>query len=459
MSSSPGASNGIDVERAAEVAVEAALAAGAEQADAWCEDAVNRTVRVYGGAVESVLEAGSRGVGVRVFMAGKRGYAYGSDLSEPGLRDLAQAAAGAAAVTQPDEHAGIPTDASAAEVGPLASDDVNRWTMDRRVELALAVERAARARSSLISNVEDTVYADSAGRIALANSAGFRGSYEESQCYAYAYAFAGEGDDLMTGMAVGVARGPESLDPEAIGNEAADRAVSLRGARQPESRRCPVVLDPYVAASFASVIGGTLSADAVQRGRSLFAGKQGEQIADRRLRLVDDGLAPDGLATAPFDGEGIAQQRTPLIEDGTLRDYLFDTYTGRRGQHPSTGNGTRGSYRTPPSVGPTNLVVEPGDADEAELLAAAGDGFYVMSVSGLHSGVNPISGTFSVGATGRLIHGGELAEPVREVTIASDLVSMLNAVGAIGSEARWVPFGGSVKVPAVLITEMTIGGR
>jgi PmbA protein len=450
--------NGRDVEHAAEGAVEAALAAGAGQADAWCEDAVNRTVRVYGGAVESVLEAGSRGVGLRVFIDGRRGYAYGSDLSEPGLRDLAQAATGAAAVTESDEHAGIPTDAGSAAVGPLASDDVNRWTMDRRIELALAVERAARARDPLISNVEDTVYADSSGRVALANSAGFRGSYEESQCYAYAYAFAGEGDDLMTGMAVGVARGPESLDPEAIGDEAADRAVSLHGARQPASRRCPVVLDPYVAASFASVIGGTLSADAVQRGRSLFAGREGEQIADHRLRLVDDGLAPDGLATAPFDGEGIPQQRTPLIEDGMLRQFLFDTYTGRRGKHPSTGNGVRGSYRTPPSVGPTNLVVEPGDADDGELLAAAGDGFYVMSVSGLHSGVNPISGTFSVGATGRMIHGGELAEPVREVTIASDLVSMLNAVGAVGSEARWVPFGGSVKVPALLITDMTIGG-
>jgi PmbA protein len=450
--------NGVDVEWAAEFAVDAALANGAKEADAWGEDSVNRTVRVYGGAVESVVDAGSRGVGLRVFVDGRRGYAYGSDLSEPGLRDLAQAATGAAGVTEPDENAGIPTDAGAADVGRLASDDVNRWTMERRVELALAVERAARERDPLISNVEDTVYADSAGRIALANSAGFRGSYEESQCYAYAYAFAGKGDDLMTGMAVGVARGPESLDPEAIGIEAADRAISLHGARQPASRRCPVVLDPYVAASFASVIGGTLSADAVQRGRSLFAGKQGERIADRRLRLIDDGLVADGLATAPFDGEGIAQQRTALINEGMLRDFLFDTYTGRRGEHPSTGNGTRGSYRTPPSVGPTNLLVEPGDASEAELLAAAGDGFYVMSVSGLHSGVNPISGTFSVGATGRLIQGGELGEPVREVTIASDLVSMLNAVGAVGAEARWVPFGGSVKVPALLITDMTVGG-
>jgi len=218
------------------------------------------------------------------------------------------------------------------------------------------------------------------------------------------------------------------------------------------------VLDPYVAASFVSVIGQTLSADAVQRGRSLFADKEGEQVADRRLRLVDDGLEPDGLATAPFDGEGVPQQRTPLIEEGQLRGFLYDAYTGRRGRHSSTGNGTRGSYRTPPSVGPTNLIVEPGDATADQLLEAAGSGFYVMSVSGLHSGVNPISGTFSVGATGRLIEGGKLAEPVREVTIASDIVSMLNAVEAVGSEARWVPLGGSVKVPSLLIAEMTIGG-
>ncbi len=450
--------NGVDLERAAALAVEAALAAGAAEADAWCEDAVDRTVRVYGGAVESVLEAGSRGAGVRVFADGRNGYAYGSDLSEDGLRALAQAATGAAAVTTPDEHAGIPEEAGAAEVGPLASPEIDRWTMERRVELALAVERAALERDPLVSNVEDTVYSDSSGRVALVNSAGFRGSFEQSQCFAYAYAFAGEGDDRMTGMGVGVGRSPESLDPEAIGHEAADRAVSLHGARQPASRRCPVVLDPYVAASFVSVIGRTLSADAVQRGRSLFAGKEGEQIANRLLRLADDGLEPDGLATAPFDGEGIPQQRTPLIEEGTLQDFLYDAYTGRRGEHPSTGNGTRGSYRTPPSVGPTNLIVEPGNGSEAELLAAAKSGLYVMSVSGLHSGVNPISGTFSVGATGRLIEGGELAQPVREVTIASDLVSMLNAVEAVGSEARWVPLGGSVKVPALLIGDMAIAG-
>jgi PmbA protein len=446
------------LEGAARLAVEEALAAGGEEADAWCEDAVERSVRVYDGAVESMTEAGSKGAGVRVFREGRSGYAYGSDLSKEGLRSLARSAAEAASVTEHDEFAGIAPPAEPAEVSGLVAPEFPRWTMEQRVELALAVERAARGRNPLVSNVEDTVYADSEGRAALATSNGFCSSFEQTQCYAYAYAFAGEGADRMTGIGLAVARGPDGIEPEAVGAEAADRAVALHGARQPQSRRCPVVLDPHVAASFASVIGRTLSADAVQRGRSLFAGKEGERIADPALGLLDDGLDPEGLATAPFDGEGIPQQSTTLIEDGKLRTYLFDAYTARKAGRGSTGNGTRGSYRAPPSVGSTNLLVAPGSGTTADLIAEAGDGLYVMGVSGLHSGVNAISGSFSVGATGRLIRNGELAEAAREMTIASDLVSMLTAVQRAGGEARWIPFGGSVKAPALLVREMTIGG-
>jgi PmbA protein len=447
-----------ELEDAARLAVDAALAAGAQEADAWCEDAVERSVRVYEGAVESLEEAGSKGAGVRVFREGRSGYAYGSDLSEEGLRGLARAAAETAAVTEPDEHAGIARETGTVDVGPLLARDFASWTMDQRVDLALAVERAARTRDPLISNVEDTIYGDSESRVALASSLGFCSSYQQTQCFAYSYAFAGEGADRMTGLGVAVGRSPSELDPEQVGHEAADRALAPQGARQPRSRRCAVVLDPYVSASFASIIGRTLSAEAVQKGRSLFAGKEGEHIAAPALRLVDDGLEPRGLATAPFDGEGVPHQRTALIEDGLLRTYLYDSYTARRADRRSTGNGARSSYRSPPSVGATNLLVETGKPTTEELVRTAADGLYVMGVSGLHSGVNAISGTFSVGATGRLIEGGELGEPVREITIASDLVSMLSAVQAVGSEARWIPFGGSVRVPALLISEMTIGG-
>ena len=262
----------------------------------------------------------------------------------------------------------------------------------------------------------------------------------------------------MTGLGVGLGRDPGALDPEAIGREAAERALALVGARRPRSRRCPVLLDAIVAASFIGFIGSMLSAEAVQRGRSLFAGREGDEVADPALRIADDATDPQGPASAPFDGEGTASRPTTLLEDGRLKSFLFDTRTARQAGRASTGNATRGSYRSSPSVGASNLVVEPGSDDLEGLARAAGDGLYVTDVAGLHSGVNPVAGTFSVGAAGRLIEGGRLGAPVRELTIAGDLVSMLKSVRAVGSEARWVPFAGSVKAPPLLLAEMSVSG-
>jgi PmbA protein len=451
---------GGDLEQVARLAAEAAIAVGAEEAEGWAEHSTDRRIRVFEGEVESLTEASSRGLGVRAFGAGGRsGYAYGTDLSARGVRATAEAAVTAAAVADPDEHAGLPERCGRAEVDGLRAPGFGGWTTERKVDLALEIERAARAHDG-VSNVEDTVYSDGEGTAAIANSRGFSASYESTQAWAYASAFAGEGADLMTAIGLGLARDPGDLDPQAIGDEAAQRALALRGARQPESRRCPVVLDAFVAASFLGFIGGMLSADAVQRGRSLFAGREGEEIAAPQLRLDDDGAHPDGLATAPFDGEGSPTRSTPLVEDGRLETFLFDARTARRagGGRETTANAGRGSYRSPPAVSTTNLVVAPGEEDLDGLVREAADGVYVSEVAGLHSGVNPVSGTFSVGATGRLIEGGELGRPAREMTIASDLVSMLRAVRAVGSQRRWAPFGGSMLAAPVLIAEMAVSG-
>jgi PmbA protein len=445
------------LEDAARRAVEAAVAAGASDADAWAEESTSRRVRVYAGEVESLSDAGGRGIGVRAFAGTRAGYAYGTDLSDEGVVETARAAREAAELADEDEYEGLPEELGTSDVDGLASAAFADWPTERVVELALAVDHAARAPAG-VTQVENSVYSDGRGSVALANSRGFAASYESTQAWAYSSAFAGEGADLMTGLGVGMGRDPGALDPDAIGTEAAERAIALVGARQPESRRCPVVLDSFVAASFVGFIGSMLSADAVQRGRSLFAGREGDEVAGPAFRIADDGTHPDGPASAPFDGEGVPTRRTGLIEDGRLLGFLYDSRTARRAGRSTTGNASRGSYRAPPSVGTSNLIVEPDELDLAGLVAEAGQGLYVTDVAGLHSGVNPVSGTFSVGASGRLIQNGELSAPVREITIASDLVSMLKAVRFSGSEARWVPFGGSVKSPPLLVEEMAVSG-
>ena len=243
-----------------------------------------------------------------------------------------------------DEHAGLPDEFGVAEVDGLASPALAEWATERKVDLALEIERAARTHEG-ITQVENAVYSDAEGSVALVNSRGFSAAYSATQAWAYASAFAGEGADLMTGLGVGLGRDPDALDPEAIGDEAAERALALMGARRPESRRCPVVLDAFVAASFLGFIGSMLSAEAVQRGRSLFAGREGDEVADPALALADDGTHAEGPASAPFDGEGSPTRRTPLIEGGRLLGFLYDARTARKA-------GTRDDRQRGPRVVP-----------------------------------------------------------------------------------------------------------
>lgn len=443
---------------AARRAVESALVAGASDAEAYASEDAGREVRVHGGEVESLTAATQRGIGLRAWIGSRVGYAYGTDLSEAALAALASRAVEAAGIADEDEFAGPPVDDAVPVDLALSDPSLAEWPVDRVAALALEVERTALATDARIVGVEQAVYADSAERVAIVSSTGVAGEYERSSCYAYVQALAeGEGG-RETGLGFDLGRGPAALDPVAIGREGAERAAAMIGARKPESRGCPVVLDPTVAASFISLVGRGLGADSVQRGRSPFAGRLGGEVAGEALALHDDGLDPEGSASSPFDGEGVARRRTALIEGGELRTYLYDTYSGRRAGAVSSGNAGRGGYRSQPSVSASNLLVAPGTLGADALLREAGDGVLVTDVAGLHSGVNPVTGVFSVGASGRAIRGGEAAEPLREFTIASDLVSMLLAVRAAGAEPRWVPFGGSVSTPPLLIAEMTVAG-
>jgi PmbA protein len=439
-------------------AVEAALDAGASDAEAYLSEAREREVRVHGGEVESLAAATQRGMGLRAWIGHRVGYAFGTDLGEAGIAAIASRAVEAARAGDEDEFAGPPEAEGTPPSLELTDASIEAASPAELAEIALAVERSAIDADQRVTGVEAAVYGGADERVAIASSTGVSGEFEASSCSAYVQVLAAGETGVETGLGFELARGPERLDPRAIGEEGAARATAMIGAGKPESRSCPVVLDPIVAASFAGLIGGVLGADAVQRGRSPFAGRLGDEVAGEALALHDDGTDPGGPNSSPFDGEGVPRRRTALIEGGRLHAYLYDSYTARRAKAASTASAGRGSYRSPPGVAASNLIVAPGELSFEQLLAEAGEGVFVTDVVGLHSGVNPVSGVFSVGASGRAIRGGELAEPLREFTIASDLVSMLGAVKAAGATPRWVPFGGSVSTPPLLIGEMAIGG-
>jgi PmbA protein len=258
-------------------------------------------------------------------------------------------------------------------------------------------------------------------------------------CYLSASAVAGSAADTQTGSGYSVGRSPDDLDLDKAAGDAVRRATRLLGAVKPHSAHLSVVFEPEITATLLAVIGGTLDGEAVLKGRSLFADRVGEEVSVGAITLVDDPTDPEAYGAARFDAEGLATRRNVLIEAGVLREFLYNSYSARRAGTVSTASAVRAGFKSAPGTGARALTVVPGQHSPEEILALVGDGLFVQSVSGVHSGVNPVSGDFSVGAEGLMIRGGVLAEPVREGTIASTLQRMLQEIVHVGADVEWLP--------------------
>jgi PmbA protein len=431
-------------------------AAGGEDVEAYAEETRTTRTRARGGEVEEFVFAGSRGVGVRVISEGRQGYAYAADPDAGSVAELVAAAREAGRYAGADVANVLPALAEIESLPGIFHHSLLEVPEDRKVRTALDLERAAVGAHPDVRKVESANYGDSVGRLVIGSTKGGPLEYRRTDAWASVACLAERDGETQTGFAFRLARDLDELEWRAAAEEAADRAARLLGSRKPHSERVPVVLDPEAATSFLGVLAGALSADAVQKGRSLFASLVGQAVASDLVTLIDDGRLLAGSSAAPFDDEGVATGRTPLVESGVLQGFLHNTRTATKAGATSTGNASRGGYRTVPGVSPTNLFLEPGSTSPEDLLEAAGRAVYVQEVSGLHSGANPISGEFSVGAVGLRVEGGVLGEPLREMTIASTLLDVLKGISIVGSDLRFL--GGGLGAPTVLVGEMTIGG-
>ncbi len=431
-----------------------------EGVEAFGLDETDTTVKAHDGAVESLSSARRRGIGVRVVRDQRVGYCFTVDLSEDALDATLDEARTNATVGSPDVGNVLaePRPATELDDGQLYDPAVEHETPQAKVAAAIELEGAARRGGAEITGTDAAQYGDSVRIAAISSSAGIRASYRRSDAFVLVEALGGRNGSTTSAYGLSMGRSLGELDIPGAAAEAAERAIRLLGGRPPASARLPIVFDPFVTASFLGVVAGGLTAEAVQRGRSLFAGKVGEQLAPAFVRVVDDGRLVGGPAAAPWDGEGTPTQRTVLLDDGVLQGYLYHVASAARDDTISTGNASRGSYATPPGLSPTNFYVEPGQTAPEELIAGIDNGFYCQQVMGLHSGANPISGDFSVGAAGVMIRDGQFAEAVREATIAGSIPQMLEQIVTVGSDLRFLPFGGAMGGTTLLVDGMTLAG-
>ncbi len=413
-------------------------------------------IRAYQGEVEQFSSAESAGGGVRVVRDGRQGLASCGSLDLELLSEALVEARDNARFAEPDPHAGlVQPDGVAPPEMDLWNDELAELDTSSKIEFAIELERLSLEVDPRVTICESADYADAHVEGYVASTAGVSAGSRRSSVDIVSSVLAEDGDETQTGFGFCVGRDLSVLDPEQAARDAAERAVRMLGATKPSSERLTVVFDPWVTASLIGIIGGTLTGDAVVRGRSPFAERMGQQVAASLITLTEDPTNPLATGAAVYDSEGLATRRTELIVDGSLSAFLHNGWSARRSGTRSTGSATRGGGV--PGVGCRALLLDEGTQTQDQLIAGIDRGVLVQSVAGLHSGVNPVSGDFSTGAQGLRISKGELGEPLREFTIASTLQRLLQDVTAVGNDTQWLP--SSAAGVTLVVTGITMSGQ
>ena len=438
--------------------VELARRAGAGQCDVIIRESLESKVQVRLGEVEQLIESGSRSLGLRVITDGRTAVCSTADLDPAALARFARETVDLAAISAPDECAGLPA-ASETPVPlrdglQLYDESLANLSVEEKVHLAVTCEAAARGADARITNSGGASFSTRIAEVSLANSNGFAGRYPATAVGLGVEVMADDSDGKKRtgGWSSSERSLHRLLDAEEIGRIAARRAVMQLGARKVGTKAVPVVFEPVMTVALMANLLESATGSALYRGATFLAGRVGERVGSSLLNIIDDPLLPGRLGSRPFDGEGVGVHRTALIEDGIFGGFLFDVYTGRRTGNRTTGSAVRG-VESLPAPGPSNLIFEAGSTDPAAIIAGVEDGLYLTTLFGF--GFNPATGDFSRGAAGYWIEHGELAYPVTEINVSGRLETMFAGIDAVGNDLTWF---GSAAAPTIRVREMTVSG-
>jgi PmbA protein len=433
--------------------IDAAARAGADAADVLYIGDASTEVQVRLGELEDVARSEGEEIGLRFFVGSRSASVSSSDLSAEALAALVERAAAMAREAPEDPDSGLAPDDRLMR-GPLPDLEADDGEDPGPVALkARAIEIEDRARA--VAGVTNSEGAGvSAGRtvVALATSQGFSRGYTTSGYSASASVIAGTGGGMQRDHASHSVRHLADLDgPEAIGRLAGERAVKRLDPGKLSSGAMPVVFDPRVGGGLIGSLLAAMAGPSIARRTSFLLGREDEELFDAAIVIIDDPHRRRGLRSKPFDGEGVATAPRRLVEGGRITGWLLNSASARQLGLETTGHASRGIGGAP-GAGATNVHVEPGTLSLDALIADIKRGVYVTEMIG--SGVNPVTGDYSRGASGFIIEDGRIAAPVAEITIAGNLIDMYRNMVPASDLDRRRP----IDVPTLRVEGMTIAG-
>jgi len=437
----------------AERLVKAALARGADAADAVALRGMSLAIEVRDGAVEESERAEGDDLGLRVLVGKRQAVVSTNDMASDGSAALAERAVAMARAAPEDKFAGLADAALLAHDFPdLDLIDPELPTITELEAMACAAEVAGLAVKGVAKSGGASASAGIGGMV-LVTSHGFRDAYLGSRHGLSMTAIAGSGTGMERDYDYSsVLHAADLESPEKIGRTAGERALERLNPRKVSTRKVPVVFDRRVSGSLVSHLASAANGASVARKTSFLRDKMGEKLFADGIRIIDDPLRKRGLRSHPFDGEGVAGRKLALVDDGVLRSWILDCATARELGLATTGHAQRG-VSSVPSPGASNLHLEAGRLSPEALIADIKDGFYVTDLIGM--GANMVTGDYSRGASGFWIENGKRTFAVSEVTIAGHLLDIFRTL----TPANDLEFRYGTNAPTVRLEGLTVAGQ
>jgi len=444
----------MDLKNIAEQVIKKCRKRGADQAEAYLVNSRELSLEVRNGEIESVQEASSYGLGLRLIKDKKLGFVYVNDFRPETLDEAIRRALEFARAVTADENNVLPEETEVTEVKGLYDPGLTHVPVEKKISLLKEVEKLAREVKGITKSAGAS-YGENEAEIILANSHGLMKSYKASGCGYGVGVIAEKGEQKSGGYESCNRRLFSDLKPAAeVAREAARKALEMLDPRPVKTQRAAVIFDPDVAYAILGGIIQAINGESVLQGASFLGKKLGQKIASELITIIDDGTLEKGLASAPFDDEGVPTQKRVIVENGVLKGFLYNTYAARRAGVKSTGNATRAGFTSLPGIGPHNFYLMSGSHKPEDIIAATERGVLVKEVTGY--GINPVNGHFSGGASGLWVENGKIAFPVKGITIAGTAEEMLNGIDLLGND---LDLNRSITAPTLRIKSLQIGGE
>lgn len=428
-----------------------------EDMEVYIERSKEIEIAVFNGEIDRYNISETEGLSLRGVSDGKMGYAYTEKLDESSIDMLIEDTYENGRYIDTEDREIIFKGSDEYKELDNFNNKLKETPLEDKIEFVKLLEKEAYGLDSKIVSVSYCEYQEIEGSRYLFNTKGLELEDNMNLAISFIMVVAREGEDTKTGISYRIVKDFSELDYKIMAKEAVDEAIYRLGAKPIKSMEYPVIFRNDTFADILGAFQSIFSAENVQKGLSLLKDKVGERIANSSFTLVDDPFIEEGFNAASFDGEGTATEYKKIINKGILTTYLYNWKTALKGGVESTGNGSRGSYKSSISTSPTNLYVERGEKSLDELLESMGNGVMITDVQGLHSGLDAVSGDYSLSAQGYEIEDGKIKRPINLITIAGNFFETLMDVEEVGNDFKFGMNG--VGSPSIKVKKLAISGE